>query len=38
MFDLTKLFWGFGVVCAVGGWVAIESLIWIFQHISIGWQ
>lgn len=38
MFDLTKLFWWFGAVCAVVGWATIEALIWIFQHITVGWQ
>ena len=24
-----------GVVCAVGGWLVIEGIIWLFNNVSI---
>ena len=35
--DMTGAFIMLGILCAVGGWVVIEGLIWILSHLSIGW-
>jgi len=26
------------IISAVGGWILIEGVIWIFKHITIGWS
>lgn len=35
--DMKGALRAFAVVCGVVGWVVIESLIWLFSHVSIGW-
>lgn len=33
--DMTGLFIALGVLCAVGGWVVIEGLLWLGSHITL---
>lgn len=35
--DMTGAFIMLGVICAIAGWVLIESAVWIGSHISLGW-
>lgn len=35
--DFGAVFIVFGLICAVGGWLIIELLIWLFSHIDISW-
>ncbi|UZV41322.1 hypothetical protein vBVpaMR16F_256 [Vibrio phage vB_VpaM_R16F] len=34
----TPLIVAFGLVCAFGGWLVIEGLLWLMSHISFTWS
>jgi hypothetical protein len=36
-FDFTGVLIAIAVVSAIVGWAAIETLLWVFSHITITW-
>lgn len=37
-FDFDRMILTAVIVCAVAGWAAIETLLWLFNHVSISWS